>query len=123
MTRKKEPEIDISPECEEAYERLVEQAESLAAMLLGEPFSRHTGLAYKVRSQALAMGMICFMLRADPNDIKAAFFAEKSLGQFARKPFRTLPAGQEGPLAKYLGGWKAERPDGEALLSSLLAEA
>ena len=121
MTRKKEPEIEISPECEEAYDRLVVQAEGLAAMLLGEPVSPDTGLACNARSQVLAMAMICFMLRADPNDIKTAFFAEKSLGQFSRKPFRPLPAGQEGPLAKYLGGWKAEHPDGEALLSSLLA--
>jgi hypothetical protein len=119
MTRKKEPEIEISPECEEAYDRLVVQAEGLAAMLFGEPVSPDTGLACNAHSQALAMGMICFMLRADPNDIEAALFAERSLGQFARKPFEPPPAGQEGPLAKYLGGWRAEHPDGEALLSLL----
>ncbi len=120
MTRKKEPEIDISPECEEAYERLVEQAEELAAMLLGEPFSRETGLAYRVRSQALAMGMICFMLRADRDDLQAVFFAERSLGQFAGKPRKPLPAdgAHEGPLAKFLGGRLVRRPDVEALLLS-----
>ena len=125
MTRRKDAEIDISPECAEAYERLIVQAEGLAAMLLGEPVSPDTGLAERTRSQVLAMAMLCFMLRADPKDIQAVFFAERSLGQFQRKPRKPLVVDptKEGPLAKYLGGWRPEFPDGEAELASLLSRA
>ncbi len=78
MTRKKPTDdIDIGPECAEAYERLVDFAHDLAGMLTGDP-----GFAQTPRSQALAMGMMLFLLRADPKDIHAAFYGEKSLGRF-----------------------------------------
>src|SRR5918994_2808679 len=89
MTRKTKPEIEFSPECQAALDRLVALAHQLAAMLTGDSPSE-TGLTDTPPSQALAMGMICFLMRADPEDIRAALFAEKSLGEL---PFRPFPAG------------------------------
>jgi hypothetical protein len=98
MARSKKPEIEFSPECGKAYARLVALAHQLAAMLSGDPLAADTGLADTPRSQALAMGMVHFLLRADPEDIRAAFFAEKSLNQLEFRPF---PAGytRQAPLA------------------------
>lgn len=87
MTRKKPAEIDISPECEEAYERLVTLADHLSAMLTGDPASPDTGIAYSARSHALAAGMIYFLLRCDPSNIQALFFAKRSLAQFDYTPY------------------------------------
>ncbi len=103
MTRKKPAEIDISPECEEAYERLVTLADHLSAMLTGDPASPETGIAYSARSHALATGMIYFLLRCDPSDIQTVFFGEGSLAQFNYKPY---PAGftMEPLFANALGG-------------------
>jgi hypothetical protein len=82
MGRKKPADdIEIGPECAEAYERLVEFAHDLAAMLTGDPTAANTP-----RSHALAMGMILFLIRADPQDIHAVFYGEKSFGQFNWKP-------------------------------------
>lgn len=82
MTRKKPAgDIEIGPECAEAYQRLVAFAHDLAAMLTGDPRPADTP-----RSRALAMGMLLFLIRADPNDIHAAFYGEKSFGQFAYEP-------------------------------------
>lgn len=123
MTRKKEPEIDISLECEEAYDRLVALADQLAAMLTGDPLSDKTGQVTTPRAHALVMGMIYFMLRADPRDLHTVFFTERSLAQFERGPLKPLPEGHEAPLAKFLDLSKPGRRDGEAVLSSVLAGA
>ena len=98
MTRKTRPEIEFSPECQVALDRLVALAHQLAAMLTGDSPSE-TGLTDTPPSQALAMGMICFLMRADPEDIRAALFAEKSPGEL---PFRPFPAGhtRQAPLAE-----------------------
>jgi hypothetical protein len=90
MTRKKTAEIELSPECAEAYERLVDLASRLAAMLTGDPACPDTGIADSARSHALAMGMVYFLLRCDPRDIEAVFSGEGSLAQFDWKPY---PAG------------------------------
>jgi hypothetical protein len=76
MTRKTRPEIEFSPECQAALDRLVALAHQLAAMLPGDSLSPETGLTDTPPSQALAMGMICFLMRADPEDIRAALFAK-----------------------------------------------
>ena len=81
MPRKNTTEIDIGPECAEAYERLSEFAEDLAASLTGDPIAAHTP-----RSRALKMGMLLFLTRADKRDLHAAFFGERSFAQFGRKP-------------------------------------
>jgi hypothetical protein len=91
MTRKTRQDIEFSPECDAALDRLVALAHQLSAML--------TGLTDTPPSQALAMGMICFLMRADPEDIRAALFVEKSLSEL---PFRPFPAGhtRQAPLAE-----------------------
>jgi hypothetical protein len=98
MARKTKPEIDFSPECQAAMDRLVALAHQLAAMLTGDSLSE-TGLTDTPPSQALAMGMVCFLMRADPEDIRVALFAEKSLGE---RLFRPFPAGhtRQAPLAE-----------------------
>jgi len=103
MGRKKRTEIEYSAECQEALERLTALAHYLAAMLTGDPLSEETGLTATPRSQALAMGMMYFLIRLDPKDLYATFFAEKSLNQL---PFTPFPAGytKQAPLAALLGG-------------------
>ena len=101
MTRKKDTEIEFSTECGEAFDRLVALADQLAAMLTGDPLSDGAGRAATRRAKALAMGMVYFLLRADPRDLHATFFAKGSFAQCAFKPF---PVGytKEEPLAALL---------------------
>ena len=101
MTRKSRQNIELSPECDAALGRITALAHQLAAMLTGDSPEPETGLADTPRSQAMAMGMVCFLMRADPEDIRAALFAENSLGEL---PFRPFPAGhtRQAPLAEML---------------------
>ncbi len=104
MPRRKttETEIEIGPECADAYQRLVEFANELSADLTGDPMAFDTP-----RSAALAMGMILFLIRADPRDLHAAFFGEKSFAQFNWKPMP--PDVRVDPLfAPLLGGTLGE---------------
>jgi hypothetical protein len=98
MTRRTKPEIEFSPECDAALERLTALAHKLSAMLTGDSLSE-SGLTLTPRSQALAMGMMYFLMRAGLEDLRAAFFAEGSLNQLSFRPF---PAGytREAPLAE-----------------------
>ncbi|WP_353641922.1 hypothetical protein [Mesorhizobium sp. WSM2239] len=88
MTRKSRQDIEFSPECGAAYERLIVLAHRLSALLTGDALSPD-GLTDTPRSQALAMSMIFFLLRAGPDDLHAMFFAEGSFNQLRFKP---LPA-------------------------------
>lgn len=103
MSRTKKSEIEFSPECDEAWGRLVKLTHQLSAMLTGDTLSPDTGQPTTSRSMALAMGMVYFLIRADPEDFRAAFFSEKSLAQL---PFKPFPAGYTklAPLAPFLGG-------------------
>jgi hypothetical protein len=96
---KKKSGIDFSPECMEAFDRLGALAHQLAAVLTGDELSPETGKTQTPRSQALTMGMLAFLLRTDPDDLKALFFSEKSLNQI---PFRAGPPEpvRHPPLAK-----------------------
>ena len=88
MARKTKPEIEFSPECGEALESLFTLAHRLAALLTGDSLSE-TGETTTLRSHALAMGMILFLMRAGPENLHALFFAERSFNQLEFKP---LPA-------------------------------
>ncbi|HEY6632074.1 MAG TPA: hypothetical protein VIZ90_11530 [Rhizobiaceae bacterium] len=98
----KKSDIDLSPESMEACERLIALAHQLSAVLTGDALSPETGQVETPRSAALVMGMLAFLLRADPDDLHAMFFAEKSLNQF---PYRAGPVQpmRHPPLAAMLG--------------------
>src|SRR5689334_789428 len=86
MARKKHDEIDISPECDEAFERVVELADRLAVTLTGDPCDPLSGAPYTGRATAMSLGMIYFLLRIGPDDLHALFFAERSMSQFKFNP-------------------------------------
>ena len=94
---KKRTDIDFSPECMEAFDRLATLAHRLSAVLTGDELSSETGKTQTPRSQALTMGMLAFLLRTDPDDLKALFFAEGSLNQIPFTP--TPPAADARPAA------------------------
>ena len=98
---KKQADIDFSPECMEAFGRLVTLAHELSAVLTGDKLSSETGKTQTPRSQALTMGMLGFLLRTDPEDLKALFFSEGSLSQI---PFKATPPKpmRHAPLAALL---------------------
>jgi len=83
---RKKSDIDINNECQEAYARLVTLAHQIASTLTGDPISPETGQTQTARSLALAVGMLYFLLRIEPDDMKAVFFGERSLAQF---PFKS----------------------------------
>lgn len=85
MTRKTKLEIEFNPECKAAYERLLALAHRLSALLTGDALSAD-GTTDTPRSQALAMSMILFLLRAGPDNLHAMFFAEGSFNQLTHKP-------------------------------------
>ena len=93
----KKPDIDFSDESMAAWDRFVTLAHQLASVLTGDALSPE-GKTETPRSAALAMGMLTFLLRADPADLHALFFAEKSLNQV---PFRPGPpeSMRHAPLA------------------------
>jgi hypothetical protein len=93
----KKSDIDFSPECMEAYERLGALAHQLASVLSGDGLSPE-GKAETPRSLALVMGMLYFPLRTDPDDLRALFFSEKSLNQIPFKPGAPEPM-RHAPLA------------------------
>ena len=57
---KKRTDIDFSPECMEAFDRLATLAHRLSAVLTGDELSSETGKTQTPRSQALTMGMLVF---------------------------------------------------------------
>jgi hypothetical protein len=67
-------------------------------VLTGDPLSPETGKTETPRSQALTMGMLTFLLRTDPDDLKALFFAEGSLNQIPFTPAEPQPM-RHPPLA------------------------
>ena len=87
MGRNKKSDIDFSPECMEAFDRLVTLAHQVSAMLTGDALSPE-GKAQTPRSVALTMGMLYFLLRTDAEDLRALFFSEKSLNQIPFTPTR-----------------------------------
>ncbi len=97
----KQSDIDLSPECMAAWDRLSMLAHQLSAVLTGDELSPETGQAATPRSAALAMGMLTFLLRTDPADLEALFFADGSLAQI---PFRAGPPEpmRQPPLAPLL---------------------
>ena len=99
MPRIRKPEIDFSDECMEAYDRLVALAHELSAMLTGDALEPETGECRTSRSRALMMAMVYFLLRADPHDVQALFFSEKSLNQLTRRP---APPMEEPLLSRML---------------------
>lgn len=101
MARRKQPDIEFSPECKAAWDRLTMLAHQLACRLTGDPLSPD-GKAQTPRTAALVMGMVAFLLRAGPNDLEALFFAEGSLKQATFKP-GLPPAMRNPPLADMLG--------------------
>jgi hypothetical protein len=94
---RKQTDIDFSDESMEAYGRLAALAHQTASALTGDRL-QPDGTAATPRSVALAMGMLTFLLRTDPNDLEALFFAEGSLNQV---PFSAGPplAMRKPPLA------------------------
>ena len=86
MARNKKSDIDFSPECMDAFDRLVTLAHQLSAVLTGDALSPETGKTQTPRSQALTMGMLAFLLRTGPDDLKALFFSEGSLSQIPFAP-------------------------------------
>lgn len=91
----------LSPECMAACERLAALAHQFAGVLTGDA-AAPDGHAETPRAQALAMAMLGFLLRADPDDIEAALFAEGSLQKIPYVP--GLPATlRHPPLAGLLG--------------------
>lgn len=77
--------IEFSTECTDAFASLTALAHQLAAVLTGDALSPD-GIAETPRSSALTMGMLFFLLRADPNDLEALIFADGSLNQLPFKP-------------------------------------
>jgi hypothetical protein len=90
----------LSPECMAAFERLTKLAHALAATLTGDA-PAPDGTADTPRTQALAMAMIFFLLRADPDDIEAALFAKGSLEKIPFGPGLPAPM-RHPPLAALL---------------------
>ena len=86
MPRIRKPDIEFSEESMEAYDRLVGLAHDLSSMLTGDPLSPETGECQTSRSRAMTMGMVYFLLRANPDDLYATFFSEKSMNQITRSP-------------------------------------
>ena len=97
----KKPEIDFSGECMDAFDRVVALAHRTASLLSGDPLSAE-GKAETPRSAALVSAMLYFLLRTDPSDLEALFFADGSLNQV---PFTSgLPATMRNPpLAALVG--------------------
>lgn len=81
----KRKDIEFSTECTDAFARLTALAHQLAAVLTGDALPPD-GIAETPRSAALAMGMLVFLLRTDPNDLEALFFADGSLNQLPFRP-------------------------------------
>jgi len=101
LMARRQSEIDFSPECMEAFDRLVTLAHQLSSVLTGDELSPDTGKTDTQRSAALAMGMLTFLLRTDPGDLKALFFQENSLNQIPFTPTPPQPM-REPPLAALL---------------------
>ena len=94
---RRQSEIDFSPECTDAFARLAQLAHRTASLLTGDPLSAD-GQAVTQRSAALVMGMLYFLLRTDPDDLEALFFADGSLNQAPFKPGLPQPM-RHPPLA------------------------
>ncbi len=86
MARSKKSDIPLTPQCQAALARMVASAHRMASDLTGDPLEEETGLAESGRSMALSMAMVFYLLRLDPRDIHAAFFAEGSMNRFAYAP-------------------------------------
>lgn len=76
-----------SPECQDAYERVIRTAHLSAAALWGEKPVDDPSEDASCRALMLAMGMTYFLLRIDPRDARLLFTGERSLGDAGYKPF------------------------------------
>jgi hypothetical protein len=87
MSRKTGTSFEPSPECAEAYERILGLAHQLAAAVAGETLSKN-GKALGPHGLPLVIAMIYFLLRIPPQDLNTLFFTEGSLKELNFRPYR-----------------------------------
>lgn len=95
MSRKPAPSVKDwkpSPECDEAFGRILEVAHRSAAAYLGQK-----PVADPIRDASLvalthASAMIYFLFRVDPKDLVALASGPGSIADFDHRPFPPMPA-------------------------------
>jgi hypothetical protein len=102
MARKTMPEFTPDPEYEAAYCRAIDTADICAATLFGEKLVEDPARQASPRALMMAMGMIYFLLRLDPADLRA-LGAQDGFGDLCWKPFPPdYVVRRNGPFADLL---------------------
>lgn len=92
-----------SPEADAALLRLTRLAHAIGALLAGDPESGESLEPASPLAAALAMGMIYFVVRLDPADVRALHVGPGSLGELPRAPLPPVRRGRS-PLARLFPG-------------------
>lgn len=104
MARKKRQDFTPDPECEAAFGRVVDTAHLCAATLFGEPRVDDPAKDASLRALLMAMGMVYFLLRIAPDDLRA-LLSQGGFGALDWKPFPPdYAVHPNGPFADYLAG-------------------
>jgi hypothetical protein len=89
-----------SPECEAAYNRIVETAHLCAAVLTGEKPTDDPSSNASPQALMQAMGMIWFLARIDPADLSAFTTGPGSLADIAHGPLALPRAPRKAMFAQ-----------------------
>ncbi len=100
-TKKNDAKWVPGPECQAAWNRILESAHVCAASLFGEKAAEDPDDA-SIRIKVLATGMLYFLVRLDPNDARDLYFGENGLATLNHKPYPRNHKPREAPFADLL---------------------